>query len=123
MDCAILAGPGGKPLGRLSFPNSAEGVDRAARWAARVSGTEAAETHVVVEATAAYHELAAHRLAVAGLRVAIVNPAPGGSLARALGLLGTTDRNAAPLLARYGQVGRPKLWAPPAQAPPQLRSP
>src|SRR3712207_9560623 len=86
MDCAILAGPGGKPLGRRSFPNSAEGVDRAARWAARVSGAEVAETHVVVEATAAYHELAAHRLAAAGERGAIVNPARGRSLARALGI-------------------------------------
>src|SRR5919202_2030615 len=78
MDCAILGGPGGKPLGRRSFPNSAEGVDRAVRWAAGVSGTEVAETHVVAEATAAYHELAAHRLAAAGVGGVVGKPAPGG---------------------------------------------
>lgn len=122
MDCAILAGPGGKPLGRRSFPNSAEGVDRAVRWAARVSGTEVAETHVVVEATAAYHELAAHRLAAAGMRVSIVNPARVRSFARALGILGKTDRIDAQLLARYGQLVGPKLWSPPAKALLDLRS-
>ncbi len=122
MDCAILAGPGGKPLGRRSFPNSAEGVDRAVRWAARVSGAEVAETHVVVEATAAYHELAAHRLAAAGMRVSIVNPARVRSFARALGILGKTDRIDARLLARYGQLVGPKLWSPPAKALLDLRS-
>lgn len=122
MDCAILAGPGGKPLGRRSFPNSAEGVDRAVRWAARVSGAEVAETHVVVEATAAYHELAAHRLAAAGMRVSIVNPARVRSFARALGILGKTDRIDAQLLARYGQLVGPKLWSPPAKALLDLRS-
>jgi transposase len=122
MDCAILAGPGGKPLGRRSFPNSAEGVDRAVRWAARVSGTEVAETHVVVEATAAYHELAAHRLAAAGMRVSIVNPARVRSFARVLGILGKTDRIDAQLLARYGQLVGPKLWSPPAKALLDLRS-
>ena len=122
MDCAILAGPGGKPLGRRSFPNSAEGVDRAVRWAARVSGAEVAETHVVVEATAAYHELAAHRLAAAGMRVSIVNPARVRSFARALGILGKTDRIDAQLLARYGQLVGPKLWSPPAKALLDLRA-
>src|ERR687894_356510 len=122
MDCAILGGPGGRPLGRRSFPNSAEGVDRAVRWAARVSGTEVAETHVVVEATAAYHELAAHRLAAAGMRVSIVDPARVRSFARALGILGKTDRIDAQLLARHGQLVRPKLRSPPAKALLDLRS-
>src|SRR3712207_9517439 len=115
MDCAILAGPGGKPLGRRSFPNSAEGVDRAARWAARVSGTEAAETHVVVEATAAYHELAAHRLAAAGVRVAIVNPARGRRFPRALGILGKNDQIDAPLPPPHRPPAQPTPCVPPAQ--------
>src|ERR671917_2921235 len=116
MDCAILGGPGGKPLGRRSFPNSAEGVDRAARWAARVSGAEVAETHVVVEATAAYHEPAAHRLAAAGMRVSIVNSAQVRSFAKGLGILGKADPIDARLLARYGQLLRPRAWRPPARA-------
>src|SRR3712207_9410807 len=111
MDCAILAGPGGKPLGRRSFPNSAEGVDRAARWAARVSETEVAETHVVVEATAAYHELAAHRLAAAGRGGPLDHPAPGASFARAPGILGKTDPFDAQLPPPPSPLVRPQLWA------------
>ena len=122
MDCAILAAAGDKPLGRRSFPNSAEGIDRAASWATRVSATAAADTHVIVEATAAYHELTAHRLAAAGMRVSIVNPARVRSFAKALGILGKTDRIDAQLLARYGQLVRPKLWSPPAKALLDLQS-
>lgn len=122
LDCAILSSAGSKPLGRRSFPNSAEGVDRAARWVARVSGAEVADTHVIVEATAAYRELTAHRLAAAGMRVSIVNPARVRSFAKALGILGKTDRIDAQLLARYGQLVCPKLWSPPAKALRDLRS-
>src|SRR3954462_9853938 len=84
LDCAVLTSAGDKPLGRRSFPNSAEGVDRAARWVAQVSGAEVADTHLIVEATPAYHELAAQRLAAAGMRVSIVNSARVRSFAKAL---------------------------------------
>lgn len=122
LDCAILAPAGGKPLGRRSFPNSPEGVDRAARWVAEVSRAGVADTHLIVEATAAYHEVVAHRLAAAGMRVSIVNSARVRSFAKALGILGKTDRIDAHLLARYGQLVRPKLWSPPAQALRDLQS-
>src|SRR3954469_13273077 len=122
LDCAVLTSAGGKPLGRRSFPNSPEGVDRAARWVAQVSGAEVADTHLIVEATAAYHELAAHRLAAAGMRVSIVNSARVRSFAKALGILGKTDRIDAHLLARYGLLVRPKLWSPPARALLDLQS-
>src|SRR3954449_5032058 len=116
LDCAVLTSAADKPLGRRSFPNSLEGVERAARWVAQVSGAEVADTHLIVEATAAYHELAAQRLAAAGMRVSIVNPARVRSFAKALGILGKTDRIDAHLLARYGLLVRPKLWSPPAKA-------
>src|SRR4051794_21397197 len=116
LDCAVLTSAGGKPLGQRSFPNSAEGADRAARWVAQVSGAELADTHLIVEATAAYHEVAAHRLAAAGMPISIVNSARVRSFAKALGILGKTDRIDAHLLARYGLLVRPKLWSPPAKA-------
>src|SRR3712207_9594531 len=56
------------------------------------------------------------------MRVSIVNPARVRSFARALGILGKTDRIDAQLLARYGQLVRPKLWSPPAKALLDLRS-
>jgi transposase len=116
LDCALLAAEGGKPPGRRSFPNDAEGIERTAAWAARISGAEAAGTHVIVEATAAYHELVAHRLVAAGMRVSIVNSAQVRSFAKGLGILGKTDPIDARLLARYGQLVRPKAWVPPARA-------
>jgi transposase len=116
LDCALLTAEGLKPLGGRSFPNDAAGLDRAMGWAERVSGTAAADLHVVLEATAAYHELAAHRLAAAGMRVSIVNSARVRSFAKGLGILGKTDPIDARLLARYGQSVRPRAWRPPARA-------
>jgi transposase len=126
LDCALLASEGGTSLGGRSFPNTAAGLDRVTAWAARVSGAAAAATHVVLEATAAYHELAAHRLAAAGMRVSIVNSARVRSFAKGLGILGKTEPSAsgtsgpdpidARLLARYRQLLRPRAWRPPARA-------
>src|SRR3712207_5913446 len=116
LDCALLAIGGAKPLGSRSFPNDTPGLDKVAAWAARVSGVAGAEVHVILEATAAYHELAAHRLAAAGMRVSIVNSARVRSFAKGLGILGKTDPVDARLLARYGQLLRPRAWRPPARA-------
>jgi transposase len=116
LDCALLAIGGAKPLGGRSFPNDTLGLDKLAAWAARVSGMAGAGVHVILEATAAYHELAAHRLAAAGMRVSIVNSARVRSFAKGLGILGKADPIDARLLARYGQLVRPRAWQPPARA-------
>ena len=116
LDCAVLAAEGDRPLGRNSFPNHAEGAERAAVWAARVSGAVLADTHAILEATAAYHEPVAHRLAALGMRVSVVNPAQVRSFAKGIGILGKTDRIDARLLARYGRLARPRAWLPPARA-------
>src|SRR3954453_7306116 len=110
LDCAVLAAEGGRSPGRRSFRNDAEGAERAATWTAQVSGAAAADTHVILEATAAY------RLAALGTRVSIVNPAQVRSFAKGIGVLGKTDRIDAQLLARYGQLARPRAWFPPARA-------
>lgn len=74
-----------------------------------------AEVHVVLEATAAYHELAAYRLVTSGLRVSIVNSARVRSFGKGLGILGKTDPIDARLLARYGHMVSPRAWRPPAR--------
>ncbi len=127
LDCAALAAEGvdegGKPLGRRSFPNDAGEAERVAGWAARVAGAAVADTHVILEATAAYHEPVAHRLAALGMRVSIVNPAQVRSFAKGIGILGKTDRLDARLLARYGQLARPRrAWQPPAEAVADLQA-
>ena len=116
LDCAVLAAEGGRPLGRRSFRNDAEGAERAATWTTQVSGAAAADTHVIPEAAAAYHEPVAPRLAALGMRVPIVDPARVRSFAKGIGVLGKTDRIDAQLLARYGQLARPRAWLPPARA-------
>src|SRR4051794_14610702 len=92
LDCAVLAAEGGRSPGRRSFRNDVEGAERAATWTAQVSDAAAADTHVILEATAAYHEPVAHRLAALGMRVSIVNPAQVRSFAKGIGVLGKTDR-------------------------------
>src|SRR5689334_12317642 len=120
LDCALMAGKGGRPLGRRAFSNDAGGTERAASWASRVSG--AADTHGILEATAAYHEPAARQLTALGMRVSVVNPAQVRSFAKGLGILGKTDRIDARLLARYGQLVRAKVWQPPAEAVADLQA-
>lgn len=115
LDCALLAAQGVKVLGSRSFPNDTAGIDRVRAWAERITGLAAAEVHVVLEATAAYHEAAAHRLAAAGMRVSIANSARVRSFGKGLGILGKTDPIDARLLARYGQLVRPRAWRPPAR--------
>jgi transposase len=66
----------------------------------------------VMEATAAYHELAATRLHCAGLVVSVVNPAQVRALARGLGMLSKTDLIDALLLAQYGRLAEPRQWRP-----------
>ena len=72
----------------------------------------------VLEATAAYHELAATRLHCAGLVVSVVNPAQVRALARGLGMLSKTDLIDALLLAQYGRLAEPRQWQP---TKPQLK--
>src|SRR3954453_9404434 len=116
LDGAVLATEGGRSPGRRSFRNDVEGAERAATWTAQVSGAAAADPHVLLEAPAAPHEPVAHRLAALGMRVSIVNPAQVRSFAKGIGVLGKTDRIDAQLLARYGQLARPRAWFPPARA-------
>lgn len=65
-----------------------------------------------MEATAAYHELAATRLHCAGLVVSVVNPALARSLAKGLGMLSKTDTIDALLLAQYARLAKPRQWHP-----------
>jgi transposase len=115
LDCALLATAGVKVLGGRSFPNDAAGIEKIVAWTEWVTGVAPAEVHGVLEATAAYHELAAHRLAAAGLRMSIVNSARVRSFGKGLGILGKTDPIDARLLARYGQLASPRAWRAPAK--------
>ena len=115
LDCASLVKDTGKQLGQRSFPNAPDGVERLLTWARRLPNTEDASIHLIVEATACYHELIARSVAATNMSVSVANPARVRSFARGTGVLTKTDRIDALVLARYGQLASPKLWKPPAK--------
>jgi transposase len=117
LDGAAMSEDTGAVLGRRSVPNTPAGIERLRCWAETIaSSSEPAAIHAVIEATAAYHELAAHRLAAAGVSVSVVNPARVRSFAQGIAVLGKTDRLDAAVLARFGRLTRPKVWRPSAPA-------
>ena len=75
---------------------------------------------IVVEATGGYQRAVVEALFVAGLAVAVVNPARVRQFARACGLLAKTDKLDARVLAVFGQRVQPKLYQGKSEAEKQL---
>jgi transposase len=115
LDCAAIGYGHKRPIGQKSFPNTLDGIERAAAWVTKVSKAELSQVHAVLEPTAAYHELAARHLATKGMTVSLVNPAQIRSFAKGMAVLNKTDQIDAVLLARYGCLAQPKAWTPPAE--------
>lgn len=116
LDCAVIDDRGQRVTRSRIFANDNEGVHELIAWGRAV--VVAQPRRFVLEATAAYHELAATRLHCAGLVVSVVNPAQVRSLARGLGMLSKTDLIDAVLLAQYARLAEPRQWHPTA---PELR--
>lgn len=110
LDCAVLDDNGQRVKRSRTFSNDHPGVLDLIAWARSVAVEQ--QRRFVMEATAAYHELAATRLHVAGLAVSVVNPAQVRSLARGLGILSKTDAIDAVLLAHYARLAAPRPWRP-----------
>ena len=66
-------------------------------------------TRIVMEATGRYHNLLAATLELAGLPVAVVNPAQVKHFARALGTLFKTDPNDARIICEFGRRMTPDV--------------
>lgn len=75
---------------------------------------------IVVEATGGYHRNLVEALFLAGLSVAVVNPARVRQFARAYGLLAKTDKLDAQVLAVFGQRVQPKQYTGKTEAEKQL---
>ena len=89
LDCAVLDEQGQRVKRPRTFANDHQGVLDLIAWSLSIAVDQ--PRRFVMEATAAYHELAATRLHGAGLLVSVVNPAQVHSLARGLGMLSKTD--------------------------------
>jgi transposase len=75
---------------------------------------------IVVEASGGYQRRVVDALFVAGLAVAVVNPARVRQFARACGLLAKTDKLDAHVLAVFGQRVQPRRYAGKTEAEKQL---
>src|SRR5687768_16277832 len=75
---------------------------------------------IVVEATGGYQRAVVEALFVAGLAVAVVNPARVRQFARACGLLAKTDKLDAQVLAVFGQKVQPRRYEGKSEAEKQL---
>lgn len=110
LDCAAVNEQGDRSTRARSFANDAEGVRSLIHWVLTHDAGE--PRRVVMEATAAYHELSATQLHFAGLVVSVVNAAKVRSLARGLGMLSKTDSIDAVVLAQYARLAQPRPWQP-----------
>jgi hypothetical protein len=54
LDCAVVVHDRQHPIGQRAFPNTPDGIERAAAWVTRISKVELSEVHAVLEPTAAY---------------------------------------------------------------------
>src|SRR5512147_1470222 len=81
---------------------------------------EICPTLIVVEATGGYQRAMVDALFVAGLAVAVVNPARVRQFARACGLLAKTDKLDAQVLAVFGQRVQPRQYEGKSEAEKQL---
>src|SRR5688572_12691702 len=75
---------------------------------------------IVVEATGGYQRAVVERLFLAGLAVAVVNPARVRQFARASGLMAKTDKLDALVLAEFGQRVQPRRYESKSEAGKQL---
>jgi transposase len=75
---------------------------------------------IVVEATGGYQRAMVEGLFLAGLAVAVVNPARVRQFARACGLLAKTDKLDAQVLAEFGQRVQPRHYESKSEAGKQL---
>ena len=75
---------------------------------------------IVVEATGGYQRAVVEALFMAGLPVAVVNPARVRQFARACGLLAKTDKLDAQVLAVFAQRVRPRQYEGKSEAEKQL---
>lgn len=112
LDCAIVAQDGSIAHGSRSFKNAPEGIRALLKWSRKI--VPKGELRFILEATAAYHEMAALSLFEASGFVSVVNPFHVRSLARGLSILGKTDAIDSIVLAHYGRLANPRRWSPPA---------
>lgn len=121
LDCCLLLDTTTLKCKTKSLPNNPAGFVELLSWITK-QDLLLEQTHVVMEATCIYHEQAAFALHDAGVKVSIVNPALARDIARGLAVRTKTDAVDSLVLARYGAMLKPAVWAPPPAEARALRA-
>lgn len=100
----------------FSFANTAAGIGKLLRQLAALTVALAC-----MEATGGYERKVATALSDNGYKVAVVNPRRMRRFADASGNLAKTDRIDARVIAHYGEVMKPALWAKPDPAQAEIK--
>jgi transposase len=98
------------------FANTPQGHQQMLIWVSELSEVT---VHVCLEATGTWADAIALALHQAGHQVSLVNPALIRAFAQSKLLRTKTDKADAQTIARFCQMHRPPLWAPPA---PEIRA-
>jgi transposase len=104
----------GEPVGQAAeFSNTSAGYHQLVKWLQKQEA-DAAQTHLVMEATGVYWEECALFLHSQNFAVSVINPAQIKAFARTTLSRAKTDVTDADLIARFAYHLRPALWQPPA---------
>ena len=114
LDSALLVSVEPVKLRAKVVSNDQSGCEMLVLWACKQVNCTPAELHVVMEATGAYHEVAAYAFTQLGVKVSVVNPAQVRDFAKGMAVRSKTDASDRAVLARYGATNKPAAWQPPS---------
>jgi transposase len=117
LDVAILLDR--KIIGRGKFGNEEKGILELIDFA-RMHGA-GSELFFACEATGVYHWDFANTVYKIGEQVSVINPRKTKNEAESMGVITSTDRKDAEVIANYASRGKCRLWVPAAESEEYLR--
>ena len=113
LDAAARVGDDGSFSQLSKIPNGPGGWKRLLRWMSQVTGCEAAQLCLVVEATGVYQWPLAAFMCAHDVKVVIANPGRAAEFARSRGMMHKNDQLDSSMLQAFGaQLERPHYFEP-----------
>lgn len=112
VDLSWLHGPNKDKLKTKVFENSDAGVKVLWEWVAEKTKAQPSDCVFVLEPTGVYHERVAHSLYAMGAAIRTAQPQQFHHFVASYGVRSKTDKRDSTLLARYGAVGKGRVWHP-----------
>lgn len=113
LDAAARVSEDGSFSQLAKIPNGPGGWKRLLRWMSEVTGCEASQLCLVVEATGVYHWPLAAFMCAHDVKVVIADPGRAAEFARSRGMMHKNDKLDANMLQAFGaQLERPRYFEP-----------